>query len=267
MTKKIENARKYLQQAHEIKGTSMGFLRERVFSMREELSKIRGDKNLSAQGKSVKTAQAKAKRGVEFLQQTHTRRQEYVLNLKKAVREAEGVIYETVQKPDETKLERFESEMRTLKTELLLSMRKDTALRKFSEFISRIDDAYLASIVREQYADFAGPIISLAGTDVSVKGELARTFEQLKTGFESPEVAEARMILESANAFLESPRLFAPGLADEAVDEVFSYSERDLEIEGRTPGSRNVTIRQYINDTDTYFQAYPDKKPADYVGQ
>lgn len=255
MSNTIDNARKYFRQAQEIKGSSISFLRGHIEKARGLFSSVSADKHLSDSGRAVKLSQTKAKAAQELLQQIHTKRQEYAVNMRKAITLAEATIHAKAPQPDATKLERFEIAFRTLKTEIMLSTRPERAVERLTQFVERIDDAYLANVVREQYAEVVGPVIAAAGSDGGVKLALAKTFDQLKTRFETPEIAEARNIVEVASIDVDAPRLFHRGLAETAVDDMFTYSE-----EGRV-----FQPSRFINDTEAYFEPRPEVKPADYV--
>lgn len=245
----IEKVRQHFQKAREIEFDSTRFYREFQDSVRQEIAEIRQDRDLSEQGKFRKTEELKKKRGLEFLQKAHVRKQEYLAELAKAQKEADAVVFAALKKPDQTKLERFEKDLRALRTELLLTHRADLAFRKLDEFVKRIDDAYLADMVREQFQDLAMPIISVAGGGEAAKYrlQLAQTFDKLKSDFEPEAVKEARQILEMSKSSSESARLFNPIVEEKAV-----------ELFGREHGL-------FVNRTDEYFAKNEHEKPADYV--
>jgi hypothetical protein len=244
----IEKARQHYQKAREIEFDSTRFFREFQDKVRQEIADIRLDRDLSEQGKFRKTEELKKKRGLEFLQKAHVRKKEYLAELAKAQKEADAIVFAALKKPDATKLERFEKDLRALKTELLLTHRADLAFRKLDEFVKRIDDAYLADMVREQFQDLAMPIIAVAGGEAAkYRLQLAQTFDKLKGDFESEAVKEARQILETSKTLTEHARLFDPIVEQKAV-----------ELFGHEHG-------QFVNRTDEYFTKNEHEKPADYV--
>ncbi|MCM3272959.1 hypothetical protein [Paenibacillus elgii] len=246
---KIVKAREYFEKARAISGGTDRFMLEAKKKLTAEISAIDMDQRLSEAGKREATAETRKKHAIEFLQKSHTMKQEYVTNLKKAVKEADTVIYAAVPKPDATKLQRFEAELREFKTQLMLTPRADRGYAMLTQFIGRLDDPYMAGIVREQFADLAQPILSAAGGDADrYRLRMAQSYEKLKSDFEAPEVKEARQIFESAQAMVENPRIYSVGIVSDAATEAF----------GREYG-------QYINNTDRFFEANKELKPADYV--
>ncbi|MFD2615726.1 hypothetical protein, partial [Paenibacillus gansuensis] len=183
-------------------------------------------------------------------QKTHTRKQEMLANIRKAIKEADAVVYAAATKPDATKLSRFEAELRDLKTQLMLTTSAQSGFAKLNGFIQRLDDPYLANLVREQYADIAMPIVSLAGGADSAKYrlQLSQAYDGLKSKFETDEVREAREILETAKSIEEDPKLYPPGIVQEAATIAFG---------------REQSV--FMNNTDAYFERNPGERPADYV--
>lgn len=234
---KLQNAKEYLQKAHDIRGESATFLVGFKKQVQEELEKVRENRDLSQEGQYRQSEAVKAKYGVELLQKSHTRKQEFLSNVQKAHKIADETVYASLKKPDATKLGRFESELRAFKTEILLTPSADSAARKLTEFVGRLDDAYLADLVREQFADIAGPIISAAGGEsAKYKLQLSHTFQKLRSDFESPEVKEAREVLELATGMIENPSLYPGYISHDAVQ-----------------GLVGKEYAQYLENTDAFF--------------
>lgn len=155
-----QKAKDSIQKAHELKHDNTRFYREFQDKVRTEINAIAGDSDLSADGRYNRTTAAKKKHGTDLMKQAHVRRLQYLAHLKDAKTHAEAEIYAKIKKPDATTLERFEASLRKVKTELLLSMNAKTAAAKLTEFITQVSDPYCASILHEQFADLAGPIIA-----------------------------------------------------------------------------------------------------------
>ncbi|WP_170880200.1 hypothetical protein [Paenibacillus odorifer] len=178
------------------------------------------------------------------MKQVYTRRQEYLAHLKDAKTHAEAEIYAKIKKPDATTLERFEASLRKVKTELLLSMNAKTAASKLTEFITQVSDPYCASILHEQFADLAGPIIAQTppSENAKTRHELAQTFEGLTMKFESEDVRAARDTLGSIEE-MEKSKFFMDLVSEAAADTL-----------GRE-------YSNYLNATDAYFALHEDERP------
>jgi hypothetical protein len=160
-------------------------------------------------------------------------------------------------------LERFESDLRSLKTELLFTANGEHAYGKLSQFVRKIDDPYLTNIVREQFAELTAAV-SPSGSAVEIsldhpltgvkmqrplKSALAEMYQRLKDNFETPDVKEARSIMESAAYQIGSPKMFIDLVTQNATD-----------LLGREHAV-------YLNDTDTFFEKHTEHKPADFVDE
>ncbi|MEK5420166.1 hypothetical protein [Paenibacillus sp. FSL L8-0708] len=240
-----QKAKDSIQKAHELKHDNTRFYREFQDKVRTEINAIAGDSDLSADGRYNRTTAAKKKHGTDLMKQAHVRRLQYLAHLKDAKTHAEAEIYAKIKKPDATTLERFEASLRKVKTELLLSMNAKTAAAKLTEFITQVSDPYCASILHEQFADLAGPIIAQTppSENAKTRHELAQTFEGLASKFESADVRSARDTLESINE-METSKFFIDLVSDAARDTL-----------GREYGD-------YVNDTDSYFASHEDERPA-----
>lgn len=260
----IEKARIYLQKAREIKAGSISFLKPHIEETRQELAALKGNEDLTEKGKTKKAAQIRSQRGIQLLKEIHTRKEEYTAYLQKAIKYADRRVYKPLPKPDATKLERFEADLRTLKTQLALSPHTGRAYEKLEAFVRKIDEPYMANIVRDDFDNIAGSLIS--SDDMGTKVKLSGMFEGLKTNFEDPEVTEARDILESATEAAEKPVLFNRGLAFDAAGE-FTYNPADLDPDSKSAEKpvRNVSLGKYLNDTESYFAEHEDQRPEPWV--
>lgn len=259
---KAKQARQHLITAHEIAHSSSTYILQLKQKLTEELVKIGHDPRLTAVGKQEEVAAIKKKFGIEFLQGSHTRKQKYLAEVRKAYKLADEAVYATVKKPDATKLERFESELRSLKTELLFAPNQRTAYEKLTEFVRKIDDPYLAGRVRDEYAEISEKIMSAPGegsvrregdggaVPLPIKHVLGELYGRLKSDYESDEVREARQILEAARAMEEDPKIYASPIVRDAVTQ-----------------SLGTEYARYMDDTYAYFADKPDLKPADYVDE
>lgn len=240
-----QKAKESVQKAHELKHDNTRFYREFQDKVRAEVSSIQTDRELSADGRATRTAAAKKKHGVDLMKQAYTRRQQYLAHLKDARKHAEAEIYAKIKKPDATTLDRFEASLRKVKTELLLATSAKTAAAKLTDFISQVSDPYCASLLHEQFAELAAPIIAQApaAESAKIRHDMAGTFEGLATKFESDEVRAARDTLESIDEMVASK--FFIDLVSEAATEAL----------GKEYGA-------FVNDTEAYYVLHEDERPA-----
>ncbi|WP_342437820.1 hypothetical protein NSS79_34105 [Paenibacillus sp. FSL L8-0436] len=249
-----------LERVREIEQSSAGIMLSAKRALSAELSKIEMDRRLTTEGQQEAKAAAKQKHAIEFLQKSHTMRQEYAANLKKAVREAEKVIYTPPRKPDATKLGRFEDAFRTLKTELMFATSQRAAYDKLREFTGKIDDPYIANRVREDFAELTTKVLAIPGDGSFVKGtgaatvntnartELGGLYDGLLKPFESDDLKGARDVLETAQMLEEDGKVHRSYTIIDAAEEAFG-----------------MEYSRYINDTDAFFAAHPEHTPAPFV--
>ncbi|MFC5650911.1 hypothetical protein ACFPYJ_17685 [Paenibacillus solisilvae] len=243
---KLQSAKGYFQKAREIQESGTKLMLEYRQQYVAASGEINSNKNLSEAGKFEAKKEVKRKLGVEFLQKSHTRKQEFLVNIKKAIRDADSVVYGTVKRPDDEKVRRFEADFRALKTELTFSPTAKRSFEKLTAFVDRIDDPYLAGIVRDQFGDITSGILA-APEGVQLKLQLARMFEGLKTNHETDEIREAREILEVAKANEERPTLYTAGVVHETAVDIFG-----------------AEYGRFIDKTEVFFESNADVKPADY---
>lgn len=267
---KLQQAKDYMDKSREMLRGSTRFFLDFQQQARADKRVIEQDPDLNGDAKLRRKADISAKRGVEFLQKAHTRKQEYLTNVQKARKIADELVYASIKKPDQTKIDRFEASLRTFKTELMFVADQRHAYDKLNEFTRKIDDPYLANMFREQFGEISAHVLSTNGDNqllvegpggggdkavLPLKTLLGRMYSRLQDDFESPEVKEARQLLEEATDCIKNPRLF--DLAGDAPD--ISRVRRSAADEF------GLIYGQFINDTDTFFENHPEQKPADYI--
>lgn len=257
-----EKAKASLQRAREIEQSSSGLMLEYKRNLQAELSKIEADRRLTVEGKQEVKAETKRKHAIEFLQKTHTMKQEYASNIKKAIREAEKVIYTPPRKPDATKLGRFEGAFRSLKTELMFATSQVAALDKLRGFVETLDDPYLAKRVRDDFAELAPQLLTSPGDGsltkgigggeikVSLRSELGAVYDGLLKPFQSDDFRGASEVLEVAQMLAEDTRIHRSLIVNDAARETFG-----------------AEYSRYINDTDSFFAENPDHMPEPFVDE
>ncbi|MDQ8733205.1 hypothetical protein [Paenibacillus sp. LHD-38] len=71
----------------------MSWIRGDLRTFQKGQGEISGNNMLSPEGKKAAEKELQQSLGVDFLKKSHTKKQEYVANLKKAIRDADGVVY------------------------------------------------------------------------------------------------------------------------------------------------------------------------------
>lgn len=249
---KLQSAKDNLQKARDLQYSGTRFMLEYRQQVQKATGEVERDNRLSMEGKREAKQEIRKQLGIDFLQKSHTRKQEYVSTLKKAVRDADAVVFAAIKKPDATKVQRFESELHDIKTQLLLTTNAERGYEKLTSFISRLNDPYLAGIVRENFSELSSSILTAPGADAKIRLQLSGTYDQLKRNFETDEVREARDIMELANAMAEDPHLYTSGIVHDSAVETFG-----------------AEYGRYIDKTDSFFayEANSKLKPADYVDE
>ncbi|WP_342428432.1 hypothetical protein [Paenibacillus sp. FSL L8-0158] len=255
-------AKASLQRAREIEQSSTGMMLEYKRKLSAELSQIESDRRLTEEGKQEVKAEAKQNYAIEFLQKTHTMRQKYVANIKKTIQEAEKVIYTPPRKPDATKLGRFEDAFRSLKTELMFATSQKSAFDKLRGFIEKLDDPYLAKLVRDDFAELTTKVLATPGDGNSQKGtgaaavttsvrrELGEMYDGLMRPFQSEDFRGASEVLEIAQMLVEDSRIHRSVIVNSAAEETFG-----------------ADYARYINDTDSFFVKHPEYTPEPFVDE
>ncbi|QQE73156.1 hypothetical protein KDJ56_14630 [Brevibacillus composti] len=252
MAKTIQQIRSHIDKARIAESLTASEALERKRKVQAEMGEIMRNRELSEIGRTKAVAALKQKHGIEFLQDAYKLKQVYMEELRKAKEGADAIVYAKAKKPDAVKLERFEDELKALKTELMLTSRAETAKQKVEAFIQKhvksADDRYFAFRVRDEFQQIASPILESAGTEsAKYRAILGDMFERLDQISLSDDAREARQILDLADSMIERGSLFS-GLVVESMTETL----------GREYAS-------YLNKPEEFFADKPDLKPDDYV--
>lgn len=233
---RLNQAREALSKARDIQNAGTRTVLEFKQRFGEEVSKIARIKGLSEEGRHIVRDEIREVLGMEFMQKSHRDRIEFIGRLRDAVTFAESFIRTSVKKPDDGILTEFEASLRELKTQLFLSTSADRALAKIDEFIAKVNDPYLAGMLRDEFGGLATSVMGATGSNDQVRLKLSQTFERLKMEFDSEEVREARTILDAANAALADPTVYNRYAVEATVTDMF----------GRA-------VANNINTTDQFF--------------
>jgi hypothetical protein len=248
-SEQLEKAKNYMQKAYDVVHSSPSHILE-VKRLRDDLVKeIDADKNISPDGKFAAKIELKKLLAIPVLRTAHTRKQEYVSHLSRAVKLTDPIVYSKPPKPDAVTLERFEDEFKKLKTEIQISPRADFAYKKLMDFVNKIDNAYFAHVVREQFGEIASLILSVPNADGQIRQNLSRVFGELQTKFETDELREARSLYEAANEMLQDPKIYRGPVVNDAVTDIIG-----------------MEYAKYIDNTDEFFaiEGNEEHKPEDY---
>ncbi|EES73324.1 hypothetical protein POTG_02076 [Paenibacillus sp. oral taxon 786 str. D14] len=251
-------AKASLERAREIEQSSSSVMLAFKRDLAAALSKIDLDRRLTEEGKQEAKAEVRQKHAIEFLQKSHTMKQEYVANIRKAIREAEKVLYAPPRKPDATKLGRFEDALRSLKTELMFATSQRSALEKLRGFIDKLDDPYLAKRVRDDFADIAPKLLAAPGDGtiakgdikVSVRAELGEMYDNLLKPYQTEDFRGAGEVLEIAQMLAEDSRIHRSPIVNDAAKEAFGEE-----------------YARYINDTESFFAEHPEHTPEPFIDE
>lgn len=252
MAKTIQQIREHIDKARLAESLTTSEALERKRKVQAEMGEIMRNRDLSEIGRANAVSTLKQKHGIEFLQDAYKLKQIYMAELKKAREGADAIVYAKAKKPDAVKIERFEEELKALKTELMLTTRAETAKQKVEAFIQKhaktADDRYFALRVRDGFQQIAAPILESAGTEsAKYRAILGEMFERLDQASLSDDAREARQILDLADAMMERGTLFS-GLVVESMTETL----------GREYAS-------FLNNPEKFFADKPELKPEDYV--
>jgi hypothetical protein len=247
--------RKHLQKATEIKNGSAGFLNEINREARVLIAKTKTDTMLSAEGRQIKSKELRAKKGAEFMQALHARKNEYMGHLKKAQQAAKEVLKTPIKKASDEEIQDFQKSLKDLKTTIMLSTNPKTSEAKLQAFVAEIKHPYLASLLRDEFPSVVGDIISSAGSEAQqYKMRLFDVFESLEKDFLTDEYREAQGVVQFTESEIASNRLFM-GFAPDGMPSLHMQSV--IETFGND-------IARYIDKTDQYFVDNEDaEKPAD----
>ncbi|MED1917506.1 hypothetical protein P4V64_19470 [Bacillus thuringiensis] len=238
---KIEQARHHMGKAQSIRGGTATFLLQTKDAVTPQVSAASTDPNLSTEGRFQKAQEIRDRYGLDFLQRAYRRKQAFLHHSRKAYEFADAVIYEELTKPDDEKLRRFEGELRNIKTEIRLAANPQRAVQKLKEFVEKLDDSYIANMVRNDFSEF----ITLIGSGDAEKRDLSSIYRNLTQQFETEEIREARDIMEAAKA-AETANLFVGFIAQAAQDVLGD-------------------VGKLVNQPEKFFEEFPDLMKGDYV--
>lgn len=243
-----KSAKEYLEMAYEMKSAATGAYRKLAEKARAEINAVKGDADLSPQGREKKAEQLKRRHGIEVMQFAHTFRQMFRSEVKKARIAAQRELDKAAPKVDPAKLERFEKEYKRAKTSLLLAFSTDKAAQILNSLIGKADEPGLKALLVDRYGELAENVLAVSGNDPKTRAEMAYQFEGLQREALTPEQAEAKQVLDATEG-LECAKVFN-GIVEENLS-----------------GLAGHEYGRFINDTEKFFSSEENAeyKPDDYV--
>lgn len=243
-----KSAKEYLEMAYEMKSAATGEYRKLTEKAKVEINAVKGDPDLSPQGREKKAEQLKRKLGVEVMRWAHTYRQMFRTEVEKARISAQKELDKAAPKVDPVKLERFEKEYKRTKTALMLASSTDKAARILSDFISKADESGLKALVADRYGELAENVLAVSGNDPKIRAEMSYQFEQIQREALTTEQAEAKQILDAAEG-LEQAKVFV-GIVEDNLSGLVGHD-----------------YGRFVNDTESFFnrEENTEHKPDNYV--
>jgi len=243
----IQSIRELVSKAQELQASSTGEYRKLQDYHKQELSKIRSNKDYSPSGKQKLMESAKQKTAIRFLHGAREARKQYDGYLTEAKKLAKDLIYAKTPKLDDEVVNRFQRDYKELKTAIMLSdARKGKAL--LQEFLQNINEPGLAEIVKEDFAEVIQPILNnVSGPDAAkYRSELLDEFESLKVRSMDADALAAMQVADYAEAALNGK--FFNLAVEQAIGENLGY-----------------TAKEYMHTPEKYFELNPEHdKPEAY---
>ena len=257
-------ARETLQKAISLKKNSLNWYINLQNAVRDEIKQIEQNNDYTISAKRRMIDELKQKRGIEIMQLIGKRKQAYLWLLNKAKKQAEDTIYAKIKKPSDEQVERFNVDVKHVKTKLLLAKTGDEVKNILKSFIEKIeaageDRAYFATEFANQFAEIVPTVLNVDSSN-EMKHELDKMYDHLYYDLQTDDVKEAREVLDTVAELLKKPTIFAVGpLLEQNTNELF--------------GAR---FTRHINEPEEFFEqqgyteykrTYSDKELDEYVEQ
>lgn len=207
--------RKYLDEAHGVTSRATAHYLELVKKFKAEESEIRRDPRWTADGQEYYLKGIKKDYEEDVVRMSKELKGEYLSWIDKAKKEAEKVLSSPVKQADEQKLAKYSQSVNELKAKVMLALRPESSAKLVTDFVSEIDDPYIAAQFRQEFSTVIGSVIP--GAKPEVKQQLAAAFDKLESDYITDEVKEARDVLEMAES-MEKGTIFNYSVLDNAKD-------------------------------------------------
>lgn len=239
--KTIHDARELMSKADSVTSGMVGSYVQYRAELNSKIQKIRNDRELSPTGIQNRVELLKRKERAILMKEAKEIRQTYLDYLSKARLIANDIYFAKVPAADEVKQERFEKQLATLKTEVLLSQPKQ-AVEKIKTFLAEIDEPSFFEQISGTFADLAAPVLNSAGDKADdYRHELSDMFDSARKSSLHPEALDAVNLLGYIDA-CENGRFFSMSV-ENAIETDFGH-----------------ITKYYLNRPDDFFENYPDEK-------
>jgi hypothetical protein len=240
----INDIRKVLNEAVEIKSSSTRLFREFNDGYQAKRISIQQNRDYTQQGKAKLLQSARKRELSTLMKRARASQQEFHAKLKQAKEEANAIVYAHAPKVDPVKQERFSKRLAEVKTQIALSDARK-GQRLFKEFLTEIDEQAFAEQVKNDFSTLVQPILNdIEGADAEqvakVRHELFDAFEDVRTKSRLPEAGDAQNVVEAADALLDGK--FFESVVETKVGDLFG-----------------PTAKMFINEPDAYFELYPEE--------
>lgn len=243
----IQSIRELISKAQELQASSTGEYRKLQDYHRQEISKIRSNKDYTESGKQKLMETTKQKTTIRFLNGAREARKQYDSHLSEAKKLAKDLIYAKTPRLDDEIVNRFTRDFNEIKTAIMLS-NPQKGKEILENFLKDVNEPALAEMVKDQFAEVIQPILS--GANAADAGKYRRdlldSFEQLKIRSMDPEARDAMQVVEFVDAALNGK--FFNLAVEQAIGENLGY-----------------TAKEYMHTPEKYFELNPDHdKPQAY---
>ncbi|WP_394136906.1 hypothetical protein [Cytobacillus oceanisediminis] len=236
----IQKIREIVSKAQELQASSTSEYRKLQDYHRQEISKIRSNKDFTETGKEKLMQTAKQKTTIRFLNGAREARKQYDSHLSEAKKLAKDLIYSKTPKLDDEVVGRFTRDFNEIKTAIMLS-NPQKGKELLENFLKDVNEPALAEMVKNQFAEVIQPILS--GANAADAGKYRRdlldSFEQLKVRSMDPEARDAIQVLDYVDAALNS-KFF------------------NLAVEQAIGENLGRTAKDYMHKPHEYFELHPE---------
>ncbi|WP_369379773.1 hypothetical protein [Lysinibacillus fusiformis] len=196
MTKtKIELINEYLEKIGTLKEKARQLQLKTVTEAREDYNKIKLNRLLSEEGKSIEREQVRQFYAETFLKGMQDINTEYARYIK-FVKQMSQEVVATANAYSGTDAQKvsFELSMRDLQTRVMLHHNLDEAVKLIEDFVRKQDDAYYAQQIAQQFPNLVSTLAST--TDPALKLRLTHAYKTAQKNSVTEEKLAAQKALE-----------------------------------------------------------------------
>lgn len=247
----MTKSKQYFEKALELKHAATSEYKALADKARAEISAVRSDLDLSAQGRQKRAVELMHQHGLKIMQFAYVHRQKVHAALKRAKAAAHAEMKAGAGKVSEEQRENFERAYNRTKTQLMLATRADKAKEVLNDLLTRVTEPALRSELADRFGELAENILTATGNDQQMRGQLAKVYDDLQESALSPEQSDARDVLENVE-YLENSNVFGEAVHNN-LNQLCGWQ-----------------YASYINRPGEFFDTwveYKNDKPADYLDE